>query len=99
MAQWPKWLRITFIVSGSLFLLAVLFSAYVMISHAVIPPLSVSQPSTPSNPEQPNAEPTSIVTYITALTGLVTAASGLYGQYLVGQKQKLDYDLARQQMK
>jgi hypothetical protein len=29
----------------------------------------------------------------------VTAASALYGQILAGRKQKLDYELAKQQMK
>ena len=99
MTYWPKWLRITFLVSGGLFVLAILFSAYVVTSHAIIPPLSVQNPSGPSIPGKPSAEPTSIVNIITALTGLVTAGSGLYGQILAGRKQKMDYELAKQQMK
>ncbi len=97
MKYWPKWLRTTFFVSGGLFLLAVIFSVYVLSAHKVIPPLSVSHPS--GTPGQPSIEPTSLVNIITAVTGLVTAASGLYGQILAGQKQKQDYELAKQQMK
>lgn len=99
MTEWPKWLRITFLVSGGVFVLGVLFTGYVLVSHAVIPPLSVMHPAGPSNPDQPSIQPTDLVTYITALTGLVTAASALYGQILAGRKQKLDYELAKQQMK
>ncbi len=97
MKYWPKWLRLTFFVSGGLFLLAVIFSIYVLSSHKVIPPLSVSHPS--GTPGQPSTEPTSIVNIITAVTGLVTAASGLYGQILAGRKQQMDYELAKEQMK
>ncbi len=97
MRYWPNWLRIVFLASGGLFLLTVIFSVYVLSSHAVIPPLSVAHPS--SNPDQPSTEPTSLVTVLTAITGLVTAASGLYGQILAGRKQQMDYELAKQQMK
>src|SRR5512142_642043 len=96
MTHWPKWLRFTFIISGSLFVIAVLFSAYVLASHAVIPPLSTADPS---QPEQPSSEPTSLLNIITAVTGLVTAASGLYGQIVAGRKQEIDYELAKAQMK
>ncbi len=99
MANWPKWLRITFIVSGCLFALAVLFTAYVLLSHAVIPALSVATPPQPGAPEQPKAEPTTLVNYITAITGLVTAVSGLYGQILTGRKQELEYQLAKEQLR
>ncbi len=98
MRNWPKWLRITFIVFGCAFVLAVVFTGYVLISHAVIPPLSVSTPSTPENPHHPKSEPTPVVVYITAITGLVTATSGLYGQILAGRKMKLDYELAKQRL-
>lgn len=94
MRRWPKWLRITFIISGCLFAVALLFTIYVSVSHAVVPPLSVADPSNPSG----EAEPTNIVVFITALTGLVTAVSGLYGQILAGRKMKMDYDLARRQL-
>jgi hypothetical protein len=99
MTDWPKWLRITFILSGGVFVLAVLFSAYVVTSHAIIPPLSVQNPSGPSYPGQPKVEPTTIVNIITALAGLLTAGSALYGQILAGRKQRMDYELAKQQMK
>jgi len=99
MAHWPKWLKITFIVSGCLFVLAALFSGYVRVSDAVIPNLSVAAPADPDNPAPTgNAEPTNVVVVITAVTGLVTAASGLYGQILAGRKMKLEYDLARRLM-
>lgn len=99
MANWPKWLRITFIVSGCLFALAVMFSVYVLVSHTVIPALSVETPPQPGNPQQPPVEPTNLVNYITAITGLVTAVSGLYGQILAGRKQELEYQLAKEQLK
>ncbi len=99
MRNWPKWLRITFIVSGSLFVLALLFIGYVRVTHAVIPPLTVPRLPTGDQPQQPTSEPTPIVNYITAIAGLITAASGFYGQILAGRKQELDYKLAQQQMK
>ena len=99
MTNWPKWLRATFLVSGGLFVLAVLFSVYVLTSQAVIPPLSVVVPSQPSSPEPPTIKPSTIVNAITAVTGLLTALSGLYGQILAARKQQMDYELARQQAK
>ncbi len=94
MRKWPKWLRSAFLISGCLFLLGVLFSGYVLASHAVVPPLSVADPSRPGGA----AEPTNIVVIITAVTGLITAITGLYGQILAGRKMKLDYDLAKRQI-
>ncbi len=94
MRKWPKWLRTVFIISGCVFLLALLFNGYVLAAHAVVPPLSVADPSRPGG----EAEPTNIVVVITAVTGLITAITGLYGQILAGRKMKLDYDLAKRQI-
>ncbi len=94
MRKWPKWLRTVFIISGCVFVLGLLFSGYVLASHAVVPPLSAADPSRPGG----EAEPTNIVVVITAVTGLVTAITGLYGQILAGRKMKLDYDLAKRQI-
>lgn len=94
MRQWPKWLRFVFVVSGVLFVLAVLFSVYVSATNTVVPPLSAADPSNPAQ----EAQPTNVVVLITAVTGLVTAISGLYGQILAGRKMKLDYDLAKRRL-
>jgi hypothetical protein len=94
MRQWPKWLRTVFVVAGILFVLGVLFSIYVSTTNTVVPPLSAADPSNPGG----EAQPTNVVVVITAVTGLVTAISGLYGQILAGRKMKLDYDLAKRRL-
>ncbi len=99
MTYWPKWLRNVFIASGGLFVLAVSFSVYILNSHAAVPPLSMTNPLHPSTAEQPGSHPIGVLNIITGVTGLLTAASALYGQILAGRKQKMDYDLAKQQMK
>ena len=94
MSRWPKWIRITFIISGCLFVLAGLATCFILGLGLLIPPGGVAPGQTPvSKPESPT-----VVLTVTAITGLVTAVSGLYGQILAGRKQKLDYELAKQQL-
>lgn len=99
MKHWPKWLRVVYIVSGSLFVLAILLMLYIFGTGAVIPRLSYAPPPTGHGPTPVhNAEPSNLVVLITAITGLVSAASGLYGQILAGRKMQMDYELAKRQL-
>ncbi len=102
MSRWPKWIRITFLISGSLFVLADLTTVSLVglrlsVGPQVVPTRDAQSPP-PVTPPVSQPEPSGWVLYITALTGLVTAGSGLYGQILAGRKQQLDYELAKQQL-
>ncbi len=99
MKYWPKWLRAIYIIAGSVFVLAILLMLYIFGTGAVIPRLSYSPPPTVHQPTPVgNAEPSNLVVVITAVTGLVTAATGLYGQILAGRKMQMDYELAKRQL-
>src|SRR5512143_155211 len=87
MTYWPKWLKFTFIVSGFVFLFGGL------IVRSLLAPNPLWTGDTLSSDDATN-----IATIITAVAGLVTATSGLYGQILAGRKMKLDYELAKQQL-
>ena len=99
MKYWPKWLRAVYVIAGSAFVLAILLMLYIFATGAVIPHLSYSAPPSGHVPTPVgNAEPSNLVVLITAITGLVTAASGLYGQILAGRKMQMDYELAKRQL-
>ncbi len=89
MTYWPKWLKVTFLVSACVFLLAGLATRSEVVSRP--------------NPSwswsfQNNGDSANIPGIITAVAGLVTAVSGLYGQILTGRKMKLDHELAMRQL-